>query len=53
VLKDKKWGRFLAEVKAVDYYDIDKLLFHEEKMTRNLVREFLEESLLAVRRAVC
>ena len=28
--------------KGVDYYNIDELLSEEEKMTRNLVREFLE-----------
>ena len=28
--------------KGVDYYNIDELLSDEEKMTRNLVREFLE-----------
>jgi glutaryl-CoA dehydrogenase len=29
--------------KGVDYYNIDELLSDEEKMTRNLVREFLEK----------
>ena len=29
--------------KGVDYYNIDELLSEEEKMTRNLVREFLEK----------
>ena len=29
--------------KGVDYYNIDDLLSEEEKMTRNLVREFLEK----------
>ena len=36
--------------KGVDYYNIDELFSDEEKMTRNLVREFLEkevESLIA------
>ena len=28
---------------GVDFYDIDELLSNEEKMTRNLVREFLEK----------
>lgn len=49
MLKDKKWGRFLHEVKGVDYHDIDKLLSDEEKMTKNLVRELLEKGLLAAR----
>jgi len=29
--------------KGVDYYNIDELLSEEERMTRNLVREFLEK----------
>ena len=29
--------------KGVDYYNLDELLSEEEKMTRNLVREFLEK----------
>lgn len=29
--------------KGVDYYNIDELLSEEEKMTRNLIREFLEK----------
>ena len=30
---------------GVDYYDIDGLLSDEEKMTRNVVREFLEKEI--------
>ncbi|MQY80672.1 MAG: acyl-CoA dehydrogenase, partial [Dehalococcoidia bacterium] len=30
---------------GVDYYQIDELLSEDEKMTRNLVREFLEKEL--------
>ena len=29
--------------KGVDYYDIDELLSDAERMTRNVVREFLEK----------
>ena len=29
--------------KGVDYFNIDELLSDEEKMTRNLVRDFLEK----------
>jgi len=31
-----------VKFRGVDYYDIDELLFDEEKMTKNLVREFSE-----------
>ncbi len=31
--------------KGVDYYNIDELLTIEEKMARNMVREFLEREI--------
>ena len=31
--------------KGIDYYNIDELLSEEEKMTRNVVREFMEKEI--------
>lgn len=39
-------GRFLHEVKGVDYYDIDKLLSDEEKMTKNFSKGISRKRLI-------
>ena len=38
----------MAKFKGVDYYDIDTLLSEEERLTRDTVREFVDDQILPV-----